>query len=203
VGLSCTLHRASDDEIDRLIGDPDAVRSFLESQDPSAPKVRTVRPKGVAGLLLRLLPITITEVVPDPSRDADSPVDPDRSLDIDKAWHGLHFLLTGTAEAGEEPACFLLRGGEDLDDEGQARALRPNQEQRFADYLSGLTSEELTQRYDASRMAKLNIYPGSIWLRTAPTHDPPLRWLLESFSGLRRFIGLAAEARSGVIIEIA
>ena len=27
-------------------------------------------------------------------------------IDIDKAWHGLHFLFTGAAEEGPEPGCF-------------------------------------------------------------------------------------------------
>jgi hypothetical protein len=30
-------------------------------------------------------------------------------------------LFTGTADGGEEPACYLVRGGENLDDEGHAR----------------------------------------------------------------------------------
>ena len=36
------------------------------------------------------------------------------NLDLDKAWEPLHFLLTGTALEGEEPACYLARGGEEL-----------------------------------------------------------------------------------------
>lgn len=34
-----------------------------------------------------------------------------QSVDIDKAWHALHFLFTGTAWEGEMPASFLLVGG--------------------------------------------------------------------------------------------
>lgn len=33
-------------------------------------------------------------------------------LDLDKAWHGLHYVLTGTAAQGEEPWGYLLTGGE-------------------------------------------------------------------------------------------
>jgi hypothetical protein len=35
-------------------------------------------------------------------------------VDIDKGWHGLHFLFTGTADGGEERACYLVRGGEEI-----------------------------------------------------------------------------------------
>ena len=29
--------------------------------------------------------------------------DPSGGFDVDKAWHGLHYLLTGTSEGGEPP----------------------------------------------------------------------------------------------------
>jgi hypothetical protein len=99
-------------------------------------------------------------------------IDPDRSIDIDKGWHGLHFLFTGTADSGDEPGCYLVRGGEDLDDEGQARALRPAQVRRFDEYLSMLNPAELTRRYDPARVAQqLEIYPDAIWARPAPAED--------------------------------
>jgi Domain of unknown function (DUF1877) len=118
MGMTCTVCRVTDEEIDRLLEEPAGLADFLDPDDGSAPRVRTVRPKGLLGLALRLFPITITEVVPDPRADvAPRVIDRDRSVDIDKGWHGLHFLFTGTADGGEEPACYLVRGGEDLDDE--------------------------------------------------------------------------------------
>ena len=110
MGLTCSLHRASEAEITRLLAEPDAMAGFLYPEDGSTPRVREVRPKGVLGWLLRLTPITIEEVVPDSGDGPEpAPLDPDRTIDIDKAWHGLHFLLTGTADEGDEPACFLVR----------------------------------------------------------------------------------------------
>jgi hypothetical protein len=204
MGITCALYRATEDEIDRLIEDPATVGSFLNPDDALALPVKTVRLKGLAGLILRLFPITITEVVSEPTERASVPViDPDRSIDIEKGWHGLHFLFTGTAEEGEEPACYLLRGGEDLDDEGQARALRPNQVRRFAEYLSTLTPAELTRRYDSERMTKLEIYPDSIWMRPSSPDDSPLQWLLTCFSDVQWFMDRAATANDGVIVNIA
>jgi Domain of unknown function (DUF1877) len=203
MGMTCTLHRATENEIDRLIKEPAAVDSFLDPDDGSAPRVRTVRPKGLFGLILRLFPITITEVTSEPVQGA--PIlaeDPDRSIDIEKAWHGLHFLFTGTADEGEEPACYLVRGGEDLDDEGQTRALRPDQVRRFADYLSALTPAELKRRYDPERMSKLAIYPDRIWMRPASAGESPLEWLFDCFSTLREFMSRAAASGQGVIIDV-
>jgi hypothetical protein len=34
-----------------------------------------------------------------------------RLLRLEKSWHGLHYLLTGSARGGKEPLCFLDQGG--------------------------------------------------------------------------------------------
>jgi hypothetical protein len=203
MGITCTLYHATEEEIDRLIENPAAVRDFLDPDDPTAPRVKEVRLKGMTGLFLRLFPITITEVGSDPIEDASPPAaDPDRSIDIEKAWHGLHFLFTGTADEGEEPACYLARGGEDLDDEGQIRALRPQQVRRFAEYLSALTPGDLARRYDPERMTTLEIYPDVIWRRSTPPGESPLEWLLQCFSDVQGFVNRAAAANRAVIIDI-
>jgi hypothetical protein len=49
-------------------------------------------------------------------------------VDRDKAWHGIHFLLTGTAWEGTGPKASLLLGGKQSTFEvghGPARGLRP------------------------------------------------------------------------------
>jgi hypothetical protein len=177
------------------------VGDFHDPGDGSAPRVREVRPKGVLGWLLRLTPITISEVVPDSEGSAASrPPDPDRSIDIDKSWHGLHFLFTGTTDAGDEPACYFVRGGEDLDDEGQARALRPDQVRRFAVYLDTLTPAELAQRYDPARMTKLEIYPCTTW--PSAEDESPLDWLTGCFAEVRQFVRKVAASGDGLIINI-
>ncbi len=203
MGMTCALYRASGHEIDRLIREPAALARLLDPEEAAAPTVKVVRPKGLFGLVLRLFPITITEATSEPADDAVAGApDLDRTIDLDKGWHGLHFLFTRTADEGEEPGCYLVRGGEDLDDEGQARALRPNQVQRFADYLSALTPDELARRYDPARMTRLGIYPDVIWMRPTSAEDAPLAWLLECFSELRQFMGRAAAAGDGVIIHV-
>ena len=83
MGMTCTLYRASAAEIDRLIDDPDTLDSFLEHYWGPAPQVRSVQPKGLLGFLLRLTPITISEVVPEPEGAAVVIPDPDRTVDIE------------------------------------------------------------------------------------------------------------------------
>src|SRR5258706_13901452 len=205
MSITSNLYRARGDESARLMGGPATVGSLLDSDSALALPVKTVRLKGLAGLILRLFPLTITEVDSEAAGRSREPVmdNPDRSIDIDKGWHGLHFLFTGTVDEGEEPACYFVRGGEDLDDEGQARALRPKQVRRFAEYLSALSPAELTRRYDPQRMTKLKIYPDAFWMRPSSPDDSPLQWLLGCFSDVRRFTHRAAAANDGVIVNTA
>ncbi len=201
MSLTCSLHRASEAEIERLLAEPADVAAFLNPDD--GPPVREVRPKGVLGWLLRLTPIKIEEVVPDSDRSvAARPSDPNRSIDIDQGWHGLHFLFTGTADEGDEPACYFMRGGEDLDDDGHARALRPDQVRRFAAYLDTLTPEELSSRYDPARMTKLQIHPDVIWNRPFTPEDSPLGWLTGCYAEVRQFVKSVASSGDGLIINI-
>ena len=199
MGMTCSFHRASDADIERVRDDPEALREFLDPDDGSSPPVREVRPKGLLGFLLRLTPITVSEVDPDWEPGPAADVDPERVLDIEKAWHGLHFLLTGTADEGDEPACFIVRGGEPLDDEGYARALGRDAVARFARFLESLSRTELAARFDAERMTELDIYPG-IWERH---EESPVDWLLHAYDDVREFIVRAAGAGDCVIVEVA
>jgi hypothetical protein len=197
--MTCTLHRMSSGEIEALSRNPDDMTRVLGLDD--GPRVREVRPKGILGFLLRLTPITISEVDPDAPDTGSHAPDPEKSIDIEKAWHGLHFLFTSTADDGAEPACYIVKGGEDLDDEGFGRALRPEQVSHFADFLTTLTVADLERRYDAKRMTALEIYPDTIWNQRSADEDS-LQWLLASFEKLRAFVKRAADAGDGLVIHI-
>ncbi len=58
--------------------------------------------------------------------DGDS--EPPNYIDLDKAWHGVHYLLTGQADGGELPHSLAVTGGEEFGPEvgyGPARFLIP------------------------------------------------------------------------------
>lgn len=202
MGLTCSLFRATSTEIQRIIDDPETLDDFVESVEGNAPKMREYRPKGFLGLLLRLTPIRIEEPVPDDESQMAAP-DPARCIDIDKGWHGLHFLLTGKSEGGDEPACYLTAGGETLDEDGCFHVLRPEQVCRFAQHLSALDPAELERRFEPVRMAKLEIYPDAIWTSPASGGESPLAWLLGLFSEVSSFMTNCARVGDGVIIRIA
>ena len=202
MGMTGGLVRASDADIQRLRADPSSLPSFIDG-DAWAPPVRRVQPKGILGFLLRLTPITIEEVDPDATPPEGAQLGrPESHLDLDKAWQPLHFLLTGTAWEGDEPGCYLIRGGEELiedDDLGYSsiRALTPDQITRFDEFLSTLSHDMLRQRFDRDRMVALEIYsmPRS---RAAGLRDE-MPYLLEAFDALRSFAATTAQRNDGAI----
>lgn len=126
-------------------------------------------------------------------------------VDLDKAWHGIHFLLTGSDWDGEEPLSYLVKGGEYVGDVdvgyGPARRLKPNQVAAWAAALSAISADTLRLGYNPKAMLRAKIYP-EIWDQD-PEEDDPLGYLLEYFDVLRSFVEQARDQGKGAIIYIA
>jgi hypothetical protein len=199
MGMTCTLRRASDADVRQLVADPTQAGSFLYG--PPA-VVRRVQPRGVLGLILRLLPIRIEEV--DPSAPLPAPPGDD-VLDLEKSWHGLHFLFTGSAQETQLPNGFLISGGMDLeteDDDSVPRLLDVDQVREIDAFLQSLSRDELTRRYDARRMTEIEIYPDVIWMRETDGDYSALDHLLDAFDELRAFIAAARERGEAVVVGV-
>jgi len=199
MGMTGGLVRASAGDIQRLREQPSDLPDFLGC-NVWAPPLRAVRPKGVLGWLWRFSPITVEEV--DPAAVPPARVKPVRPhVDLEKAWHGLHFLFTGTAWEGDEPACYLTRGGEDIGDEdlgySSIRVLDPERLRAFRGFLDGLSPEELRRRFEPRRMTELEIYP-EVWDDESEAKTE-LDYLLASFEALRQFVAETADAGDGAI----
>jgi hypothetical protein len=112
------------------------------------------------------------------------------SLSIDKAWHGIHYLLCGAAEPTSALISTVVMGGTELGDDfsgyGSARYFTAAETAAIVSELSRATLEaEMTRRYDAAQMTKLGIYPGG-WT------GPDAQWLMREFHNLRAFYGDAS-----------
>jgi hypothetical protein len=160
------LKRATDQQIDKLLHDPDTILDFLDSDETG-------------------------------TRSTDE-------IDLDKAWHGLHYLLTGTDWKGEEPWCYLLSGGTPVGDVdvgyGPARALRSAEVAAFAQALGSITPDELRRRFDPRAMTSLRIYP-TIWHR-CPDEDDTLGYLVQYFELLKPFVQETAQRGLGLVIAV-
>jgi Domain of unknown function (DUF1877) len=131
-------------------------------------------------------------------------------LNLDKAWHGLHYLLTGTAWEGAEPAGYLLVGGQQVGDEqahdvfgyGPARILMPGEVAAFSTYVgTALSTAAVQQRFDPADMTRLDIYP-EVWDRTDEA-ESNLEFLTDAAAELRGFLRRTAAAGLAVIIYMA
>jgi hypothetical protein len=200
MGMTAGLYRASEAEIQTLLAKPETVGDFID-RSIWAPPVTTVRPKGLLGWLLKLTPITIQENDPTAVRPTNFHDRP--HCDLEKTWHGLHFLFTGTAWEGSEPACYLIRGGEALGDADELgysvlQAVRPAETRAFSAFLASLTRQDLERRFDAGRMMTLEIYPET-WARKSSDRHSELGCLLDSFDDLQTFVGDTARAGDGLV----
>ena len=113
-------------------------------------------------------------------------------LDLEKAWHGLHYVLTGSVEI--EPGASALGKavlggteiGEDFSGYGAARYFAPAEVGEVAEALAASDENEVMERFDPQRMTSLQVYPFG-W------DEPDDReWLLQSLRELRSFFGDAA-----------
>jgi hypothetical protein len=145
------------------------------------------------------------ELVVDYLAEAEPPAEfgPFTDLDVDKAWHAIHFLLTGSAWEGEPPLNFIASGGTEIGDDvgyGPARFLSAADVMRLATALKALPREELMQRFDAKALGAAEIYP-EIWDRPAK-EDDTRRYVANYYETLRAFVLDAATANEALLVSM-
>jgi hypothetical protein len=125
-------------------------------------------------------------------------------LDIGETWHGLQYLMTGSAWEGKAPLDFLVRGGEDVgdipSDEGTARVLTADEVKALSKALDALPEKTLGGRYDATKMQAEDIYPG-MW-EEPPEDMDPKEELLSYFEELKKFMAAVAKRGHGLLVFI-
>lgn len=197
------LHSVSDANLARVLADPPLVWKVVSPDDDSLyDAARAEAGVAGAGFFRRLFGR--------PARAKASAVDfplaagEVDTIDLDKAWHGIHFMLTGTAWEGEPPLNFLMQGGTVIGEVevgyGPARGMTAAEVQTVAEALAGIDEAFMRARFDPAQMTQLDIYPG-IWDRD-PAEDDSLGYCLEYFGALRTFVMRAAERGAGLIISL-
>jgi hypothetical protein len=128
--------------------------------------------------------------------------DTDIYLEIDQAWDGINFLLTGdNIETDHELGEVMLPDlviDEDQDlGYGPAMYLLPERVKELNEQIFNIGSAELRKRYDADVMEELGIYPGN-W------HDKEemLDYLSEYFEDVQGFYAEAAKSGEAIIVYL-
>jgi hypothetical protein len=144
-------------------------------------------------------PATADALLYDDLDDEDAEM-PEPELDLDKSWHGIHYLLTGTAwEIGHGAGAAIL-GGEPIGADngyGPARLLSTETVRTIAAELDALDVDTLRARFDPSAMAAADIYP-DLW--SGP--DDFDSYLAPYFSQLQRFYQTAAANGQAILLAL-
>ena len=121
---------------------------------------------------------------------------------LHKAWHAIHFLLTGSADEAPLPQGYLLEGGQDLGEpdpdglDAQPRLLSPEEVKEFADVLQPLDEQELRRRFDHAAMRDADVYS------IGPHEEEELDFVAQFLEELRSFVSDTAAAGHGVVIAL-
>lgn len=186
------MRQASDTTVATLLAHPLLIQQFLGGELPPPAK-----PPGFFARIFGLAKETDSSV-PAPSLPTETDLE---DGDLDKAWHGLHFLLSGSEWEGDWPAGFLLNGGTEVGaidvGYGPARAFTSAEVEQIDRFLAPIDEPALRARFDSARMMELGIYP-TIWDRD-PAEDDTLGYLVEYYAQLKEFVGKTRERGHGMV----
>jgi len=201
MGMALAIVTLGDENIARVLADPPLIWRVVA---PDAPELYEDARKAQAGspsFLGRLFGRTPSAP---PSADLTLGEHEGAETDLDKAWHGIHYLLTGTGEGGEQPWAFLMDGGQPAGDievgYGPARLFTSEQTRSILDAVELLTVDELRARFHPDDMTAQEIYP-EIWSRGEPEENT-LGYLLEHFGTLLTFLRRAVETDMGIVVSL-
>jgi hypothetical protein len=146
---------------------------------------------------------------PPPAAPAASlpPIPEGDTMDLDKAWHGLHFLFTGSDWEGDFPQGFIVACGEPVGDEdvgyGPARSFTPDEVGKISKFLESQNEAGLRQRLDPKKMTELEIYP-AIWDRLTDSDKSNEEWeyLAEAFRTMKQFVQETAAKRMALLVYL-
>ena len=197
VSMVLCLTTLSDDSIDKVLATPVLIWRVI-APDETDFIDRPVR----QGFFSRLFGKKPPKVEPVPKLELEDGEVLD--TDLDKAWYGIHFLLTGSDWEGDPPLNFLVAGRTEVGDidvgYGPARVFRTSDVADIHNALSKLTEDYLRTRFEPNTMIKKGIYP-EIWDRDSKDDDT-FGYLLGYFDELKSFICDAVSKNLGIVVTI-
>jgi len=160
---------------------------------------------GMIMYLLRISKQELESYIDKPDLFLENRVDDAYSMDIDKAWGGILYLLTGKAFASGSPedevdslnriffsAQFF---DEDMDvGYGPAHYLTPEQVAGIHRKIASLTEADLKARYDTEAMnEEEELYPSLDW------NEEDFEYLYFHFQALQSFFATAASRGEAIV----
>jgi hypothetical protein len=185
----------SDRNVERLLADPPLIWRVVAPDDPEIyeeARAEAAKP----GFLARLF-----GGKRDPGSDFRLAPPEGAVCDLEKAWHGVHYLLTGRADEGSAPLDFLLAGGRDIGTievgYGPARVFTAAETGLIRDAIRRLADDDLRARFDPEKMLAADIYP-RVWDEGDEARD----WLIDAVASLRELLDAAVAAKLGLVVTL-
>lgn len=135
--------------------------------------------------------------------DSDEQPEGVAEMDVDKAWHGIHFLLTGHTWEGKHPLNFILSGGTVVGDVdvgyGPARVYTSAEVAEIAQAIEPITSDHLRAKFDSKAFFDNEIYP-EIW--DEPVEECLNSYVLSYYEDLKAFLLKAQSEGKALIVYL-
>ena len=116
-----------------------------------------------------------------------------RQIDLDKQWHGVHFLLTGSAGATSDPLSIIVGNFEEIGPDngyGPAWIIPSSSLASCNEKLSKLSDEEISVRFNPQAMQQEDVYLADLFVDEG---DEARGFLMGDVVRLRGFITQAAD----------
>ncbi|ANM30387.1 hypothetical protein ABI59_13605 [Acidobacteria bacterium Mor1] len=197
MGMCFATVTLSDSNIQKVLDDPPLIWRAIAPDDPDAYE----EARGSSRSLWARLTGRGKSA---PAADLQLSENEGLEWDLDKAWHGIHYLLTGTDWGGTGAAAFIINGGQQVGDidvgYGPARVFTAAEVRGIRDALHAVDDQTLRDRFNPTEMMALEIYP-TIWDRD-PTDDDTLGWLLETIQPLRGHLDETVQNGLGLVVFV-
>lgn len=192
MGTTLGYLRLSETNADLLLRHPRLIHPFLAGEEgPASPPV-------TGGFWSRLLGGKREAPEPPPVLEPRQEGD---EQDADKAWHAIHYLLTGSANQSDFPEGFILDGGTQVGEDigyGPPRVFKPGEVSRIDALLQPITRETFHARYDGARLDAAKVYP-EIWQRDG---DEGFEYIWDFFSIMQAFIHDTARKQQCLLLYL-
>lgn len=123
------------------------------------------------------------------------------TCDMDKAWHLLHFVLSGNMEGGDGPENFIMTGGQEIGEDlgyGPTRFFKAKATEEIGKFIAQLSKQTIHHRLEKQQLKGQDIYP----INDNELSEEDREWILEEFADLKDFFQQTIKSHKGFYVYI-
>lgn len=193
----CSFTTISDQSIELVRKHPLLIMKWFCSEDEFEDFVEYEQSKKM-GIFAKLL-----GKKPKPLPDYSPSGNENIQYDVDKAWFGIHFLLTGTTGEGEPPLNFLIAGGEETKGcdigYGPGRMFTSEQVKEIDEALKDISKDVLMSRYDPQELIDRKEFPNLLEMLQ---DEDSLEYVTDNFDQMKQGIYRMTEQNMGMVVVL-